>query len=303
MREASGLTPTPREPLRTLAVVRVAERQGGVVSWGQLATCGVTRSTVSRWVDRGRLHRVHPGVYAVGHRVLGIEARLRAALLYAGPAAVLSHTSAAWWWGVIAAQPVRIHLSAPGDRASLRDVCVHHPRRLDATHHRSLPVSTLPRTLLDLAAMLPFDQLRRALAEADHRCLFNPTAVHASLRRGQPGSAALRRALDQHCPSLADTLSMLEQRFLALCEATGLPLPEVNRVVAGLKVDALWRRQRVIVELDGHASHAFAAAAEEDRRRELLLRAAGHRVLRYTWQQVTGQPDVIAADLTRELDL
>jgi very-short-patch-repair endonuclease len=103
--------------------------------------------------------------------------------------------------------------------------------------------------------------------------------------------------LKAHLPSLAATLSVLEERFLLLCEAYGIPLPEANAVVGGLKVDALWRGSRTIVELDGHDAHAHPSAIERDRAREVLLRAAGFRVLRYTWQQVTEQPDVVAADL------
>nr|MBA2256880.1 DUF559 domain-containing protein [Thermoleophilaceae bacterium] len=127
------------------------------------------------------------------------------------------------------------------------------------------------------------DALRRALAEADYRRLVDLDAVAALTGRGVPGSAALRAAVARHRPELALTRSVLEQRFLELCEAEGITLPRINATVCGLEVDALWEEQRVIVELDGHAAHATAAAVERDRRRELRLRAAGFVVLRYTW--------------------
>jgi hypothetical protein len=151
--------------------------------------------------------------------------------------------------------------------------------------------------------MLSFRDLRRALAEADYRRLLDPTAVRDMVRRGQPGSAALRRALAAHNPRLALTFSVLEERFLELCESAGLPQPEVNVPVEGLVVDALWPERRLVVELDGHMAHGTAAAIERDRHRELILRAAGYRVLRYTWRQVTVRPDLVVADLRPVLGL
>ena len=98
-------------------------------------------------------------------------------------------------------------------------------------------------------------------------------------------------------PELADAASTLEQRFLVLLQERGLPMPEVNARVGRFRVDCLWRTQGVIVELDGHAFHANAATAERDRQRDVELRAAGFIVLRYTWHQVTRQPDQVVADL------
>ena len=159
--------------------------------------------------------------------------------------------------------------------------------------HKRLPITKIPRTLLDVAASVPASNLRRALAEAEYRRLVTLDEIHDALRRGHPGSAALRRALAHHQPQLAHTRSQLEEDFLAVCERYALPLPEVNVIVAGLMVDALWREHGVIVELDGHAAHGTPAAAERDRRRELTLRAAGYVVLRYTWWQITRHPELV----------
>jgi predicted transcriptional regulator of viral defense system len=278
-------------------VARVAAGQHGVVSWEQLEQCGVTRGSIPRWRARGRLHRVHPGVYAVGHTSLDVLGRVHAALLYCGAEAALSHTTAAWWWRLIDVEPRTVHLTVPGRRRSLPAVRVHHARGVRVAVHNQLPVTDIPRTLLDLAAALSFGDLRRALAEADHLQLLHPGAVEAELGRGRRGSQNLRLALADHLPSLADTLSLLEERFLLLCEDADVPLPEVNVLVAGLKVDALWRGRRLVVELDGHDAHGYAAAAERDRRRELTLRNAGYDVRRYTRQQVTEQADKVVADL------
>ena len=98
-------------------------------------------------------------------------------------------------------------------------------------------------------------------------------------------------------PELARTYSVLEERFLALCERSGIEMPEVNVSIEGMLVDAVWRRQRVAVELDGYQAHGSRAAIERDRTREMALRAAGFSVLRYTWQQVTEEPEQVVADL------
>lgn len=284
-----------------IRVARLAERQWGVVGRIQLLKLGVSASSISRWLANGLLHPVHRGVYAVGHGSLGIKGRLAAGLLFAGPGARLSHQTAAWWWGLLQSEPRRIHVSAPGARRSLAEVCVHHPRELERTTHRKLPVTPVVRTLLDIAGTLPYADLRRALAEADYKRLLDARAVDLGLGRGRSGSAALRRALASHMPQLAHTLSVLEERFLALCEAFGITLPEVNVVVGGWMVDALWRGERLIVELDGHVAHDSASAIERDRRRELSLRRSGYLVLRYTWEQVTEDAERVAADLQSAL--
>jgi hypothetical protein len=231
------------------------------------------------------------------------EGRLAAALMHAGPGAVLSHLTAGWWWKLIVVRPPIVHVSAPGDTGSLPRVRVVHPRRIFRTHHRGFPVTPVPRTLLDLAAVLPYPQLRRAIAEADFRGLLQPASAVRVLGRGRRGSAALRKALDEHLPELAATRSVLEERFLALCEAESIPLPEVYPTICGYVVDALWRRQRLVVELDGQTSHGSPAAIDRDRQRDLTLRAAGYEVRRYSWRQITARRQQVIADLRAALDL
>jgi very-short-patch-repair endonuclease len=142
-------------------------------------------------------------------------------------------------------------------------------------------------------------ELRRALAEAEYRRLVTLTEVDAVLGRGKPGSTALRAALECHLPQLARTRSRMEERFVLLCERHSLTPPAVNARVAGWTVDAVWFDRRIAVELDSHAAHGTPAAMEEDRRRDLELRAAGYTVLRYTWRQVTDEQDLVIADLRR----
>jgi very-short-patch-repair endonuclease len=303
MLEPPGSTVTPRREFRAVRVSEVASRQGGVVSTGQLRALGLSEPTVRRWRNRGYLHLVHPGVYAVGHPAVELTGRLHAALLYAGDEAALSHQTAAWCHGAIAVEPQTIHVSEPGERRSVEGVRVHHPRRVVHQLVNNLRVTPIPRTLLDLAWVLEVPDLRRAIAEADHLNKLDPVAIYAQLGRGRRGSSALREAMANHLPELAATFSVLEERFLALIDGAKLRFPEVNARVDGMIVDCLWRGPRLVVELDGHASHDRRAAIETDRRREMRLRQAGLRVIRYTWQQVTQTPELVIAELRRELRL
>jgi hypothetical protein len=282
-------------------LARLAMRQHGVVTAAQLQGAGLSRPAISRWTASGHLHRVHPRVYAVGHSALSLDGRLAAALLYAGSSAAFSHTTAAWLWRFIEAEPQTIHLTVPGRRHSLPEVAVHHSRSVKTAKCRGLPVTSVPRTLLDLAGTLSARQLRRAIAEADYRGLLDEHEIRSVLGHGRRGSKALRSALEHHLPQLARTLSELEERFLELCESAGIPLPEVNARVGRMRIDALWRERRLVVELDGAAAHGGWAAIKQDRDRELALRARGLQVVRYTWPQVSSQPNSVAADLRRLL--
>jgi very-short-patch-repair endonuclease len=294
-------TPAERGKVDTERLAQLASSQSGVVSRAQLVSLGVSDSALSRWVQARRLHRIHPGVYAVGHSVLSLDGCLFAALLYGGDEAVFSHTTAGWLWRLIDADPKRIHLTVPGRRSSLPGVRVHRSRDVARATCRDLPVTSVARTLVDLAGVLSFRQLRRALAEASYQNLLSIPEVKSVLKPGRHGSRALRRALHQHLPQLARTLSVLEERFLELCHATGLPLPEINAQVGGMRVDAMWREQRLVAELDGAAAHGGWAQVSRDRERELALRGMGFRVVRYTWQQITERAGEVVADLRQQL--
>jgi hypothetical protein len=283
--------------MATVRAAGIAAEQWGVIGAEQLHACGLSATTVSRWAEVGRLHPIHHGVYALGHRSVPIEGRLVAALLHAGHGAVLSHGTAVWWWQLIEDEPPIIDVSSHSRARCTAHVRVHHPRALESTRQRRFPLTTLARSLLDYAATAPLHRLRRAVAEADYRGRLDLDEVKGILGRGRAGSARLSDALEHHQPQLALTRSVLEERFLALCEADGIPLPEVNATIAGLMVDALWRRERVIVELDGRPAHSTPAQIERDRRRELRLRAAGFVVVRYTWRQITHTPELVVSDL------
>lgn len=298
MREGWRIGPPIPDQNAKVRVGRRADLQRGRVSWVQLRALGVSKGTISTWAGQRYLILVLPGVYAVGHAAPSIEADLFAAVLYAGPGAMLSHATAAWWWGLIEEQPRVIHVSTPRRCRSQPGVVVHDRRACQRLWHRELPISALPQTFLDLASMAPLRIVRRALAAADYRGVLDVEAAGALLSRGRPGSARLRAALADHQPKLARTRSELELLFLELCEAAGLPLPEVNGRVAGWEVDALWRAERVAVELDGYHNHRSPAQIKRDRCKELALRAAGLTPLRYSAEQLTADTAAVLADLS-----
>jgi very-short-patch-repair endonuclease len=295
--------PTPRDENAKVRVSRLAARQFGRISTSQLGVIGVGSSTIARWTGSGYLHPDLPSVYAVGHRAPSIEGDLAAALLYAGPGAMLSHATAAWWLDLIDRRPRTIEVSSRRRCASLPDVTVHGRRALDRLWRRHLPTTSAVQALLDFAATAPLDRVRYALAEAEYRDLLDLQAVEQALGRGRPGSRVLRKALRRHQPAYARTRSEFENAFLRLCERHRIPIPAVNVMLAGWLVDAVWVDRRVVVELDGKGGHHTPAQLERDHSRDLQLRAAGFTVVRYTWVQVTEQARVVAADLRRLLGL
>ncbi len=282
-------------------MVELAQRQWGVVARWQLELCGISTGAIARLVASGRLHRIYPGVYAVGHKALSTEGRLLAAILYAGPGAALSHASAALWWELISYMPNTTHVASPRRRRSLPGVRVHHVKSLDRLMHRGLPVTPVPRTLLDFASTAPLDRVRKAVAEADFKRRIDLEAIDGITGVGRPGSAKLKRALSLHRPEYARTLSPAEDLLLDLCRHHRLPFPEVNVAIGPDKVDALWRGARFIVEVDGGDGHATRAQMHRDRERDLRLRAAGFSVLRYSGRQVTQDRPAVAADIRRAL--
>lgn len=290
---------------RERAVAALAERQYGVVSRAQLLELGVGPSSIGRRLAHRRLHRLHNGVYALGHRTLTREARWLAAVLAGGPGAVLSHRSAATLWGILPVPGRRPEVTVGAGRHGGSDVDVHRCalERDERAAVDRIPVTTVSRTLLDLAAVVAPDHLERALREAEARHLGDATSLRGLLARypRRRGTATLRRILAADHVGDGITRSVLEDRFLALVDKAALPRPKLNHHVdaAGrlLECDCVWRPQRLVVELDGHATHGRRTAFESDRARDRALAAAGWRVVRVTWRQLLGEAPALTADL------
>ncbi|HSD79418.1 MAG TPA: type IV toxin-antitoxin system AbiEi family antitoxin domain-containing protein [Solirubrobacteraceae bacterium] len=287
------------------AIAALAGRQHGVVARAQLADLGLRRRAIGHRLDCGRLHPVHRGVYAVGHRALSRESAWMAAVLAGGPGAVLSHRSAAALWGVRDTSRTRAEVVVPRarrSRARLEFHLVVLPPD-EVTVWRGIPVTTPPRTLLDLAAVVPRRQLARAVDEAEVRRLTDRLSLADLVARypGRRGVGALRRLLDEGRVGLTITRSELEERFLAFLAGAGLPRPAVNVPLqlagAWVEADCVWHRARLVVELAGYAAHGTRSAFERDRARDRMLQAAGWRVVRITWRQLRDEPRAIAAEL------
>jgi very-short-patch-repair endonuclease len=228
-----------------------------------------------------------------------------AAVLAAGRGAALSHRSAAGHWGIHYSAQSRIDVTAPR-RIRPRPSIVFHQAHLPAdevTVERGIPVTTVPRTLLDLATVLGPRQVERAVEEAELRRLDDALSLGDLVERypGRRGTRVIRAILEADRIGSTITRSELEERFLAFLETRSLPSPELNVPIevrgSWIEVDCVWRRSKLIVELDGHASHGTAAAFERDRARDRALNTAGWRVLRITWRQLHDEAKRIAADL------
>lgn len=262
----------------------------------------MAKATISKWVADGYLTLVHPRVYAVGHLAPSYEADLFAAVLYAGPAAMLSHVVAAWWWRLTDRRPTLIDVSTPWKRHALPGLRIHSRRSLERTSHNRVPVTTVPQVLLDVAATQSLDTVRYMLAEADYHRLIDFGRIEEILGRGKPGSDRLRQAIEIHNPDLARTNSPVEREFLALCEESGIPRPLVNVRVCGFKVDCYWPSHRVVVELDGGKGHSTERQVARDHGRDLKLRGARIAVRRYARRQIAQQRGLVVEDLWAALD-
>lgn len=282
-------------------VGRLASRQFGRVAWRQLREFGIAKTMINLWVKQHYLHPKLPGVYAVGHDAPSVEGDLAAALLYAGPGAMLSHGTALLWYGLIDQPPPAIHVSTPRKCRSRRGITVHGRRTCERTWHKGLPITTVSQALLDYAAIASLKRVRVALANAEYHRVLNVPAIEELLGSGRPGSARLRTALKRHQPLLAHTRSPTEVAFLELCEAAGLPLPEVNVRIAGWKVDCYWRNEGVVVEVDGDGNHHTPAQVDRDRRKDLALRARSLIVNRYSRRQVEHSAEAVARDVIATL--
>lgn len=273
----------------------MAERQHGVVSIRQLiGPLGYSQGAVSRAVTSGRLHRLHTGVYAVGHTKLSIHGHCLAAVLACGPDALLSHLSAAWLWGISNGSPAPFHVTGPVRRRPRLPVRMHHSQILEPADRaivESIPVTALPRTLLDVAATAP-RRLERLLDQAERHGLFDLCAVESLLARagGHHGVGPLRRALRIYLPT-DTTFSDFERRFLAAVRGAGLPSPSANLTVASFMLDVYWPELRFAVELDVYETHGSHASFESDRLRQEELKLQGVEMIRITAPRFDADPD------------
>lgn len=261
------------------AIGRIAARQHGVITTAQLRSEGIGSSGVAKRARKGRLYRMHRGVYAVGHRAPSPQRAWMAAVLACGTGAALSHRSAAALWRLLPPSGSWADVSVPhrSGRTKQAGIQLHRSRSLSpavVSERRGIPVTTPARTIADLKGVVPSWLWRKAVRQAE-------------LKRLDLGPGFLTDR----------TRSDLERDFLMLCRRNGLPAPEVNVEVGGWTVDFLWREQRIAVETDFYDYHRGRIAWQDDHARDLALRQRGLDVRRYDEQQLNERAQEVMADL------
>jgi hypothetical protein len=289
---------------RDRGLASLAGRQHGVVSIRQLEQrLGFSHQAVERAVKAGRVHRVHRGVYAVGHTDLSLHGECLAAVLAVGPGALLSYYSAGWLWGIWRGSPKPFHVTAFVPR--------HHPAPKGIVRHRArnlvdevralvdgIPVTSVARTQLDLAWKIRRDHLPRLLARSEELGLLDLDAINAAIERnrGHHGAKRLRHALAIYEPPTW-TRSEFERHFVDRLAAAGLPRPVMGWNEVGHEIDVYWPERRFGIELDAFETHGTRLAFETDHERDLDFALAEIETHRVSEQQFRRNPTEIVADV------
>jgi very-short-patch-repair endonuclease len=269
-----------------VVVAQLASKHWGVLSLEELRSCGLTSDAVEVRVRNGHLHPLHRGVYAVGHTNLALEGRLLAAVKACGPTAHLSHFSAATVYGLVRWDDrypevsVTVKRRHPGIR-------VHRTTTPDRTWQRGIPVTTPARTLVDLAGILDYPALRRAVREAQRKLVTIPQILTTLDGLGpRRGTANLTKIL---ATGYAPTRSELEDAVLDLILSAGFQRPDINQPIhiqgRTIVPDFRWPDQHLVVEADSAEWHDDRLTREDDAEKQAILEAHGERVVRVTWTQ------------------
>jgi very-short-patch-repair endonuclease len=282
--DLTGPERTPSEQ----KIAEIAGRQFGAISLAQLLEAGLTYREVMSRVKRGYLHRLYRGVYAVGHRNIGPQGRLIAALLAFGDDAFLSHRTSAGVWGLRPIATKRIEVTVPGPKVRLRRGLVVHRTRTppdagDLAVRNGLRVSSVSRMLIELAVNETPRELDRLITQSVRKQIFDLRAVEAALVRHErrPGVGKLKAALQAYRPR-EDRKSDLERAFDRSIVGTDIPPPLRNVQVDVWEIDCLWPEQRLALELDGRPYHVAVMDTETDRIKDAKLMRLGLRPLRIT---------------------
>jgi uncharacterized protein DUF559 len=266
---------------------------------------GLSDQMIKTRIAHGALSRLHRGVFAAGHRALTVESRWMASVLAHGPEAVLSHRSAGQLWGLYPRGRIAPEVTCPGSKKTKRWIVAHRGSLPadEVVRERGIPVTSVPRTVFDLAAVASEREVERAWNEMEIREYTDALSVPDLLRRypRRKGAVVLKRLVGQTEFALGITRSELEEEFLALVDRFGLPRPRMNVHIAlrgrFFELDCLWERQRVVVELDGAKTHGTFQAQERDRERDRILTAEGFTTTRVTWAHIHETPTEVADDL------
>lgn len=289
-------------------IADLASRQYGVVTRAQLIALGLAPHVIRHRIRTSRFRPMHRGVYLVGP-IRAAHAEAMAAVLACGSGALLSHFSAAAARGHLPARDdtLPVDVTIPGRLCKRPGINVHRVRKLDAderTFFKGIPITSVTRTLVDLAGVAAGRQLERAVACAEREGLVGPQQLAELLVRykGRTGIGRLRSVL-QTVGGPALTKSEAEARFLELVRRARLPAPEVNVRFQGFEIDFLWRAFGIAVEVDGYRFHGSRSSFERDRRRATHLAGHGIHIIPITWRQIVDHGVATAVQLARALAL
>jgi very-short-patch-repair endonuclease len=294
------------------AIASLGIAQHGVFALSQVTAVGLTARAVQQRAARSRLHRIHDGVYSlVPRELLTRRGHWMAAVLAGGSGAVLSHRTAAALHGIRDTARTNIEVTVLGrSRTNRRGIDIHRATILtpaDITVVDNIPCTSVARTKLDLAEVVSYRSLERAFDESEARELFDLHAINDQLARNptRPAAAIVKRLLEEHYVGSTLTESMIEEAFYAICQSYRLPKPQFQQWIdleddgPLIRVDFVWRPQRVIVEPDGARFHGTAQARERDPRRDQRATVAGWRPIRTTTKQIFRRPHELGPTLVR----
>ena len=282
-------------------VAELAGRQFGLVTHRQLLRLGFSSGSIARSSKALRLHRVHRGVYAVGHRVLSDHGRCLAAVMASGRGAVVSHSAAAWLWGLLPGCPKTIDVTVPRHGGNRAEIALHHSSTLAPAEHGRfgpIPVTALPRTLLDVAATTSPRLTWNVVDRAERRGVLDLAEIDAMLkrRRAHRGAARLRKALAIYRePGFFRARS--ERLFRRLVKKAGLRPPLINTWIDRFEIDAYWEEERFAVEIDGWETHRGRRAFEDDRLRQEEMKLAGIDAIRISARRIETEPAAVGRRL------
>jgi predicted transcriptional regulator of viral defense system len=309
-RETLTQRPFLDQPRWDGAIAELATEQHGVIALNQLRDIGLATATVRHRARRGRLHRIHRGVYSVApQNLLARKGHWMAAVLAAGPGAVLSHRKAAALHGLLNCNRANVEVTVSGRAPRTHPgIDIHRSKTLiaaDCALVNNIPCTTVARTLLDLADVIDRRRLERAFDQAEVEEVLDMRAIDDQLRRNpsRPAASKVRALLEEHYIGSTPTESEIEEGFLALCRRFGLPQPEVQQWLylpdggPPIRADFLWREQRVVVETDGDKYHGTAQRSRRDARKDQRLTVHGFRPIRTGWRQIFYRPAELGATL------
>lgn len=284
----------------------LAAQQYGVVTRNQLGAIGYTDNMVDHALRTGRLQAWHRNVFAVGHGGLSTHGLCMAAVLFRGEGALISFQSAVWLWGLERKLEIPVNVSVPWRGHSQSEIGLHHCPALrdeDASLTERLPVTSIPRTLLDYASIAATYRLESAIDHADRMDLLDPAAIDLITEevRGHHGARRLRRAMSLYREN-GLTRSGGEKKMLAVLADAGVERPAVNNFVEGYELDFFWESGRFAVELDSWEYHRTHRSFEKDRRRQEELAMAGIETIRITGTRLKHEPDRVAHRIAEHLD-